>query len=105
MAKVIDITEKLSSAELPKLRIRGVELEVNDDAETVLKLMGMVNNGLSNEDVLDALELLFTEDSRKAMAGMKLKFKDYLVAITAAMDLAIGTGEDDEGEAETRTTT
>lgn len=105
MAKVIDITAKLSAAELPKICIRGEELEVNNDAETVLKLMGMVNNGFSNEDVLVVLDLLFPAESRSKLADMKLKFKDYLLIASTAMDLAVDAGEDGVGEDETHTTT
>ena len=35
MSKVIDITEKLSYEENPRLTIKGEEIEVNADAETV----------------------------------------------------------------------
>ena len=40
MAKVIDITEKLDFDTNPKIAIKGKEIEVNADAETVLKIMG-----------------------------------------------------------------
>ena len=105
MAKVIDITDKLASGESPRLRIRGVELEINDDAETVIRLMGMVADGISNEDVLKVVELLFPEESRRQMAAMKLKYQDYMTAVTAAMNLAVGADEDDMGEDGTHTTT
>lgn len=42
--KIIDITEKLSFEENPILVIKGKELEVNTDAETVLKLMGIIGD-------------------------------------------------------------
>lgn len=105
MSKVIDITEKLSPAGLPRIRIRGEELEVNNDAETVLRLMGMVSDGLNNDDVSAVLELLFPEESRKKMAEMKLKFRDYLLVASTAMDLAVDADGDDPGEAGTHTTT
>ena len=37
MAKVLDITEKLSFEGNPRLKIKGRELEVNADAPTMLK--------------------------------------------------------------------
>ena len=40
MAKIIDITEKLDFDTNPKIAIKGKEIEVNADAETVLKIMG-----------------------------------------------------------------
>ena len=39
MGKVVDITEKLTFDENPKLLIKGKELEVKADAPTVLKAM------------------------------------------------------------------
>ena len=42
MAKKIDITEKLSFEENPRLVVKGKELEVNADAATVLEIMGIL---------------------------------------------------------------
>ena len=44
MAKRVDITEKLSFDENPCLVIKGKELEVNTDAPTMLKVMGIMSN-------------------------------------------------------------
>ena len=41
MAKVVDITEKLSFDENPKIKIKGHEFEVNSDAKTMLEIMGL----------------------------------------------------------------
>ena len=45
MAKTIDITDKLAFDENPKLVVKGKELEVNADATTVLKIMGILGDG------------------------------------------------------------
>lgn len=44
MAKVVDITEKLSFDENPKLEIKGKQYEVKADAKTVLEIMGIFSN-------------------------------------------------------------
>ncbi len=44
MGKVVDITDKLSFDGNPKLRIRGIEVEVNADAPTMLKVMSVMGN-------------------------------------------------------------
>ena len=44
MAKIVDITDKLSFDGNPKLVIKGKELEVNADAPTMLKVMGLLRN-------------------------------------------------------------
>ena len=41
MAKIIDITDKLTFDGNPSLKIRGKVLEVNADAPTMLKVMGL----------------------------------------------------------------
>ena len=43
MAKIVDITEKLSFEGNPRLKIKGRELEVNADAPTMLKVMGLMS--------------------------------------------------------------
>ena len=46
MARVVDITDKLTFDGNPSLKIKGKLLEVNADAPTMLKVMGV----LSRED-------------------------------------------------------
>ena len=59
MAKVIDITDRLDFDENPVIKVRGVELEVNADAATMLKVMGL----LSEKDAPGIKEVL-TEKRR-----------------------------------------
>lgn len=95
MAKVIDITEKLSFDENPKLVIKGKEFEVNADAETMLKIMGAFSNKGDGEASIDAYNLMFSEKDRKKISEMKLPFKDLMVIIENAMNLING-GEEGE---------
>ena len=44
MGKVIDITEKLSFEDNPKLKVKGKVFEVNADASTMLKVMQLSYN-------------------------------------------------------------
>lgn len=106
MAKVIDITEKLSFSGNPKLIIKGKELEVNADAATVLQVMGIINEGTgaTAKDVIDMYNLIFPAKERKAIEEMKLSFSDFSKVVECAVDL-IADGEEDAGEAQTRTTT
>lgn len=99
MAKVIDITDKLDFDTNPKIKVKGKEYEVNADAETVLKVMGLY--GESGEIALSSVEkmyeLLFTEKDRKELAKLKLKFKDFQTVVMAAVNLITGD-EETEGE-------
>lgn len=98
MGKVIDITDKLSFDENPCLLIKGKKLEVNADAPTMLKIMGIMKNngGVEMEQINEAYELVFPEESRKEIAEMKLSVPDWMVVVQAAMELIMG--DDQPGE-------
>lgn len=98
MGKVVDITEKLSFDENPKLKIKKVECEVNADAPTMLKLMQLIGDGkdVSPNDVVKMYELLFNEADRKKIDNLKLQFKDFQTLVMTAMGLV--TGETEAGE-------
>lgn len=106
MAKVIDITEKLSFEENPKLVIRGKELEVNADAATVLQIMGMLGEDTETtpKQVMDMYNLIFPRASREAIEALKLGFADFQVVVESALNLITGTDGDAAGEAQTHTT-
>lgn len=96
MAKVIDITDKLSFDENPKIAIKGQEFEVNADARTVLEIMGYFSNKSELEAVLSAYEKLFSEKDRKQIDKIKLPYKDLMVVVETAMNLV--QGEEEPGE-------
>ena len=97
MAKRVDITERLTFEENSVLVIKGKELEVNCDAPSMLKIMGLMGeDGLENKNMLRAYELLFPEETRVEIEKMKLNFNDWTKVIEAGMSLA--TGDDAGGE-------
>lgn len=99
MAKVVDITEKLGFEGNPVLKVRDTELEVNADAATVLQIMGIFSEEeVTPKNIVDACDLLFTEDSNKKIMEMKLNFEDYQTLVMAAVDLAVGNDEDAAGK-------
>lgn len=93
MGKIIDITDKLTFDEKPKVKIKGTEIEVNADAPTVLKIMSVMGD---DGDPLKMYDLLFDKDNRTKLEKMKLSFKDFMKVIEISMDLA--TGEDSQEE-------
>lgn len=103
MAKVVDITEKLSFDKNPKLLIKGELYEVNADAKTMLEIMAALSSGDDMKGAMAAYEKLFGEDDRKKIDDMKLQFRDLMIVIEAAMSLV--QGNDSLGEAQTHTTT
>lgn len=97
MARIIDITEKLSFEESPLLMIKGRQLAVNDDAPTVLKIMNfMGGEGVGTDQVNAAYELIFPEKSRKEIEKMKLNMADWTTVVQAAISLIVGEGAQGE---------
>lgn len=104
MGKIIDITSKLGFEENPRLKIKDEELELNTDAAAVLKTMGYISagNGITPQDITDAFQVVFTEESYKRLQDMKLNFKDYQKVFEIAVDVVTGTDEEEpEGNAQT----
>lgn len=99
MGKVVDITNKLDFESNPKIVIKGKEFEVNSDAETVLKAMGIVStqDGVTPQAVSEMYELLFSEKDRDKISKLKLKFPDFKTLVETAIGLAIGDDEE-QGE-------
>ncbi len=107
MAKVVDITEKLSFEENPKLVIKGKELEVNADTATMIKIMGMLGDGgeVTPKQVVDMYNTIFPDTAKTEIEGMHLDFRDFQIVMESALSLITGDEEDAAGEALTHTTT
>ena len=91
MAKVVDITEKLTFDGNPRLGIMGKELEVRADAPIMPKVMGLMGQESPGiEEILETYSLLFPEESRKTLEELKLGFKDLVIVIQEAVSLIAG---------------
>ena len=100
MARVLDITDRLTFDGNPSLKIRDKELEVNADAPTMLKVMNLMQDGgVGNEQVAEAYNLVFSEESQKAIEEMKLIINDWMVVVQSAMELITGPTSETKGEA------
>lgn len=99
MAKIVDITDKLSFDEKPNLVVKGKKLEVNDDAPTMLKIMGLLgDDDPSAKSIMEAYEMIFTENAKAAINKMKLSFKDFVVVVQEAVNLITGNEDNGGGE-------
>lgn len=109
MGKVIDLSEKLSFDEKPEIHINDTVISVNDDAKTVLEIMGLSNTGDEIEMVQKGIGLLFNKSELKKLDALHLNFKDYTEVFRTAMSLATGVDESEleeqEGEETPHTTT
>lgn len=93
MAKVVDITDKLTFEENPSLEIKGKTIEVNADAPTMLKVMGLMGRedpGI--QEIMEAFGLMFSEKSKKELDKLKLSFRDLIVVVQEAVQLIAGDG-------------
>ena len=98
MGKIVDITDKLEFEENPKLVIKGMELEVNADAATVLKIMGILgeDSNVKPGDIVRMYELIFSDAERRKIDKLKLQFTDFQTLVFSAINLI--TGEEESGE-------
>ena len=86
MAKVVDITDKLTFDGNPCLMVKGEKIEVNADAPTMMKVLNITKNGGASE----LYELVFPEKSRKLINSFKLLVPDWMTVIHEAMKLITG---------------
>lgn len=100
MARVIDISEKLNYEENPKIKVKDVELEVQSDAETMLKVLGMLpeEGEPSPSVVIKMYELIFDEKTREKISKMKLNFNDFATIVYTAINLISGGNDSSMGE-------
>ena len=93
MARVIDITDKLTFDGNPMLVIKGKKLEVNGDAPTMLKIMSFMDADVGAAQLNAAYELVFTEKSRVEIEKMKLNMDDWTIVVQEAISLITGSIE------------
>lgn len=100
MAKKIDITEKIDFDSKKILVIKGNEIEVDDSATTVLKVMGALgnNNAGTPKGIVDMYNLIFPEKSRLKIEELKLNFAGFNTVVESAINLIVDDGGDEEGE-------
>lgn len=99
MARKVDITEKLSFEGNPSLVIKGKAIEVNADAPTMLKVMGLMSaNDPGAQEILEAYDMMFPEKSKKEIDKMKLGFRDLIIVVQEAVQLISGVEEPAGGE-------
>lgn len=91
-----DITDKLNFNKDPQIKIKDTTLTVKSDAETVLKVMGVVRNKGEIDGILEAAELIFSVSDRKKLQALRLNMTDYVEVIQACISLATGDDPNEE---------
>lgn len=94
MARVVDITDKLTLEGNPALKIKGSRIEVNADAPTMLKVMALMSGeDPGAKEISEAYELMFPETAKKELEKLKISFADLVVVIKEAIGLIADVGE------------
>ena len=101
MAKIIDITEKLS-LEKPQIKIGNEILTVNDEAMAMLEIMPLLDGEMNSEAINRICKAIFSDEDFKKIKALKLSLKDFQTLFKTTMSLVSG---DSEGEAATHATT
>lgn len=101
MAKIIDITEKLS-LEKPQIKIGNDIMTVNDEAMTMLEIMPLLDGEMNIETINKICKAIFSDEDFEKIKALKLGLKDFKTLFEIAMSLVSG---DSEGEAATHATT
>lgn len=108
MSKIIDITDKLNFEEKPIFKIKDIEIEVNNDAVTMLKVVAIFENEdgkMKTSDILNVYNLLFDDENQKKIESLKLSLKDFTTFVMETAQNLINDGEEVEGETKTPATT
>lgn len=106
MARIVDITDKLNFEEPPALKIKGVDIPINNKAVDVLRITPLMQSkgGISVEDFNTLYETVFPPESREKLEALNLGMDDFNTVIWEGAKLIAGA-EDDEGEDQTPATT
>ncbi len=103
MSKVIDITDKLTFDEKPKIKINGEEFTVNDDAYTVLQLISKSDEDTGSKRLMQMYSLMFSHEDRERIDALRLNTKDFFKMIELAAKIATGSYESEEQQGEETT--
>lgn len=105
MSKLIDITDKRNFEEKPSVRVKNVDLAINNDAVSMLKVAALFEDGNGkSKDVIEMYHLLFDESEREKIEKLKLNMHDFNALISESAKIATGDLTD-EGEVQTPATT
>lgn len=107
MTRKIDLTGKLGIGDRPRIIVdEGVELEVNDSAPTILRVLETIGDNATPEKVDEACTLLFGKKGKAKLDSLGVPLAGYIKVLETAVGLVIGgEGGEDSGNAATPATT
>jgi hypothetical protein len=91
LGKVVDITSKLSFEDHPKILIKNQEIEINDDAPTMLQIMNLMQGDeVGVAEIAKTLDLLFSPEARNRLDALKLSMSDLIVVVKEVIGIVTG---------------
>ena len=90
------LTDKLNFNTDPQIQIKDKVITVKADAETVLKLLSLIDEKGEVQATLEVADLIFSSADQKTIKSLKLSFGDYIKLIEVATSLAMGNDPDEE---------
>ena len=105
MSKIIDITNKLNFEDKPIIKVKDIEIEANNDAVTMLKVVAIFDGedkSIKVSDILTIYNLIFDKKNQKKIESLNLTMSDFTTLIVeSAQTLINSDNTSDEGEAPT----
>lgn len=92
------LTDKLKFNDDPQIEIKGKVITVKSDAETVLKLLDVLQSAGEIEGTKSAMDILLSDKDKKVVKSLNLKMADYMKLAEVVVELALGNDPDVQGE-------
>ena len=92
------LTDKLKFNDDPQIEIKDKVITVKSDAETVLKLLDVLQNAGEIEGTKSAMDILLSDKDKKVVKSLNLKMADYMKLAEVVVELALGNDPDAQGE-------
>lgn len=93
---IYNLTDKLNFDEDPVLIVGDSKFTIKSDAETVLKLMDVVQNRGEIAGASEALDIMLSKADKKKLDALHLKMNDYILFMETALNLAMGEDPDEQ---------
>ncbi len=91
MSKLIDITDKLNFEEKPSVRVKNVDLAINNDAVSMLKVAALFEDGNGkSKRCYRNVSSSFDESEREKIEKLKLNMHDFNALISESAKIATG---------------
>ena len=106
MARIFDITDKLTFEENPIIRVKDVEIELNANALDTFKVIRLMQSDMNASAIEELTQTIFAspEDVEK-VRSLKFNPKGYMKFLTECTKVIMATDSEIEGEDQTPATT